>query len=568
MRWSPKPAPEAGITSILTAEVTKDPLLSHLLAVRGIEDFISAKAFFRPDLKHLHDPYRMKDMEAAVERIEQARINQEHVMIYGDYDVDGTTSVALMSDFLDGKFPIEAYIPDRYKEGYGLSFDGINLAAELGITLIIALDCGIKAFDQISHARQLGIDIIVCDHHRPEQELPMAKAILNPKRPDCLYPYKELSGCGVGFKLCQALCERWGLPHEHYLYPLLDLCAISIAADIVHVTGENRILAHFGMERLRNGESRPGIAALLQVAAKNPHELNFRDLGFTIGPRINAAGRMESGLRAVELLRSKEGEAQQDLAHRIQQFNTERREVQKTIFEEAKSQLDPENYPFSNVLYNPEWHKGVVGIVASKIVETHYRPTIVLTKSGDKLAGSARSVTDFDLYEALSACEEHLIQFGGHKYAAGMTLHESQLPHFKEAFEAYCQKNLSPDQLEQNYFYDAQAHLSQFTDRFHKILKQLDPHGPENPAPIFLLKNLVDAGQTRAVGGDKTHLKLNVKHQEGGPTISGIAFNQGHLESDFKAGTPFDALITLTENHFRGQMSIEIMVESLRPSNS
>jgi single-stranded-DNA-specific exonuclease len=487
-------------------------------------------------------------------------------MIYGDYDVDGTTSVALMSDFLDGKFPIEAYIPDRYKEGYGLSFDGINLAAELGITLIIALDCGIKAFDQIAHARQLGIDIIVCDHHRPEQELPLAKAILNPKRPDCLYPYKELSGCGVGFKLCQALCERWGLPHEHYLYPLLDLCAISIAADIVHVTGENRILAHFGMERLRNGESRPGIAALLQVAAKNPHELNFRDLGFTIGPRINAAGRMESGLRAVELLRSKEGEAQQDLAHRIQQFNTERREVQEVIFKEAKDQLDPDNYPFSNVLYSPEWHKGVVGIVASKIVETRYRPTIVLTKSGDKLAGSARSVTDFDLYEALSACEEHLIQFGGHKYAAGMTLHESQLPHFKAAFEAYCQKNLSTDQLEQNYFYDAQAHLSQFTDRFHKILKQLDPHGPENPAPIFLLKNLVNAGQTRAVGGDKTHLKLNVKHQEGGPTISGIAFGYGHLEKAFKEGQPFDALITLTENHFRGQMSIEIMVESLRPA--
>ena len=444
MRWSPKPAPEAGVTSILTAEVTKDPLLSHLLAVRGIEDFSSAKAFFRPDLKHLHDPYRMKDMEAAVERIEQARINQEHVMIYGDYDVDGTTSVALMSDFLNGKFPIEAYIPDRYKEGYGLSFDGINLAAELGITLIIALDCGIKAFDQIAHARQLGIDIIVCDHHRPEQELPLAKAILNPKRPDCLYPYKELSGCGVGFKLCQALCERWGLPHEHYLYPLLDLCAISIAADIVHVTGENRILAHFGMERLRNGESRPGIAALLQVAAKNPHELNFRDLGFTIGPRINAAGRMESGLRAVELLRSKEGEAQQDLAHRIQQFNTERREVQEVIFKEAKDQLDPDNYPFSNVLYSPEWHKGVVGIVASKIVETRYRPTIVLTKSGDKLAGSARSVTDFDLYEALSACEEHLIQFGGHKYAAGMTLHESQLPHFKAAFEAYCKRTSAP----------------------------------------------------------------------------------------------------------------------------
>ncbi|HCP41699.1 MAG TPA: single-stranded-DNA-specific exonuclease RecJ [Cryomorphaceae bacterium] len=568
MLWSPKPTPEAGITSILTSEVTTDPLLSHLLAVRGIQDFGAAKAFFRPNLKHLHDPYRMKDMEVAVERIEQARIQQEQVMIYGDYDVDGTTSVALMCQFLDGKFPMEAYIPDRYKEGYGLSFEGINLAAELGITLIIALDCGIKAFDQITHARQLGIDIIVCDHHRPDQELPLAKAILNPKRPDCLYPYKELSGCGVGFKLCQALCERWGLPYEHCLYPLLDLCAISIAADIVHATGENRILAHFGMERLRNGESRPGIAALLQVAAKNPKELNFRDLGFTIGPRINAAGRMESGLRAVELLRSEKGKAQLELAHRIQKFNAERREVQQTIFQEAKDQLDPANYPFSNVLYSPDWHKGVVGIVASKIVETRYRPTIVFTKSGDKLAGSARSVTDFDLYEALSACEEHLIQFGGHKYAAGMTLHESQLPHFKAAFEAYCQKNLSANQLEQNFFYDAQAHLSQFTHRFHKILKQLEPHGPENPIPIFLLKNLVNAGQTRAVGDDKTHLKLNVKHQEGGATISGIAFGWGHLEKDFKAGRSFDALITLTENHFRGQMSIEIMVESLRPSES
>lgn len=566
MRWSPRPAPEAGITSLLTAEVTKDPLLAHLLAVRGIQDYQEAKSFFRPELEHLHDPYRMKDMEVAVERIEQARLQNEHVMIYGDYDVDGTTSVALMCDFLDGKFPIEPYIPDRYKEGYGLSFDGINLAAELGITLIIALDCGIKAFDQIAHARQLGIDIIVCDHHRPEEELPLAKAILNPKRPDCPYPYKELSGCGVGFKLCQALCERWGLTHEHYLYPHLDLCAISIAADIVHVTGENRLLAHFGMERLQRGACRAGIKALLEVAAKHPATLTFRDLGFTIGPRINAAGRMESGLRAVELLRSNNTEAHLELAQRIQQFNTERREVQKEMFDEAKELIDAKSFPFSNVLYQPDWHKGVVGIVASKVVETRYRPTIVLTKSGDKLAGSARSVTDFDLYEALSACEEHLIQFGGHKYAAGMTLHESQLPHFKKAFEAYCQKNLQPEQLEQNLYYDAPAHLSQFTSRFYDILKQLDPHGPENPAPVFLLKNLVNAGFTKAVGGGE-HLKVHLKQQDGEPAFSGIAFGKGKEAKAIKEGAAFDVLASLTENHYRGETSIELMVISMKPSS-
>ena len=563
MRWSQRPAPEADITSILTVDVTKDSLLSHVLAVRGIKDYQEAKSFFRPELEHLHDPYRMKDMEEAVERIEQARLKKEHVMIFGDYDVDGTTSVALMCDFLEGKFPIEPYIPDRYKEGYGLSFEGINLAAELGITLIIALDCGIKAFDQIAHARQLGIDIIVCDHHRPEQELPLAKAILNPKRPDCLYPYKELSGCGVGFKLCQALCTRWGLSLEHFLYPHLDLCAVSIAADIVHVTGENRILAHFGMKRLQSGECRAGIQALLDVAAKNPATLTFRDLGFTIGPRINAAGRMESGLRAVELLRSNKAEANLELAQRIQKFNTERREVQDQMFDQAKDLLDPESFPFSNVLYRADWHKGVVGIVASKVVETRYRPTIVLTKSGDKLAGSARSVTDFDLYEALSACEEHLIQFGGHKYAAGMTLHESQLPHFKKAFETYCQKNLQPEQLEQNLYYDAQAHLFQFTPRFYGVLKQFDPHGPENPAPIFLLKNLVNAGSTKAVGGRK-HLKLHVKQQNGGPTFSGIAFGKGDKAKAFKDGMAFDVLASLTENHFRGETSIELMVVSMK----
>ena len=565
MRWRSLPVPNAGITEALTAQVTKDPLLSHLLASRGVKDFSGAKEFFRPSIAHLHDPYRMKDMDVAVERIEKARITQEHVMVYGDYDVDGTTSVALVSEFLDGKFPIEAYIPDRYKEGYGLSFDGINTAAELGITLIIALDCGIKAFDQINHANSLGIDIIVCDHHRPDDELPKAKAILNPKRVDCLYPYKELSGCGVGFKLCQGLCDRWGLPLEHYLYPLLDLCAISIAADIVHISGENRIMASHGMQLLRTGACRPGLLALIESAGKTPETLSFRDLSFTIGPRINAAGRMESGLRAVELLRSKQQGEQQELAAAIHVFNTDRRAAQGEIFEQAKEQLDTALYPYSNVLYAPHWHKGVVGIVASKIVEHHYRPTIILTKSGDKLAGSARSVIDFDLYEALSACEQHLIQFGGHKYAAGMTLHESQLPHFKKAFENYCKAHLKPEQLVPELLYDAQAHLSQFNDRFHKIMVQLEPHGPENPTPVFLLKDLIDAGKTKAVGSDSSHLKLHIKHASGGPSISGIAFGKGHLATDFAEGGSFDALVSLTLNYYRGTTSLEVMVVDIRP---
>ena len=565
MRWRSLPVPNAGITQVLTAQVTKDPLLSHLLASRGVQDFSGAKEFLRPSIAHLHDPYRMKDMEVAVERIEKARITQEHVMVYGDYDVDGTTSVALVSEFLDGKFPIEAYIPDRYKEGYGLSFDGINTAAELGITLIIALDCGIKAFDQINHANTLGIDIIVCDHHRPDDELPKAKAILNPKRVDCLYPYKELSGCGVGFKLCQGLCDRWGLPLEHYLYPLLDLCAISIAADIVHISGENRIMASYGMQLLHTGACRPGLLALIESAGKTPETLSFRDLSFTIGPRINAAGRMESGLRAVELLRSKQQGEQQELAAAIHVFNTDRRAAQGEIFEQAKEQLDTALYPYSNVLYAPHWHKGVVGIVASKIVEHHYRPTIILTKSGDKLAGSARSVRDFDLYEALSACEQHLIQFGGHKYAAGMTLHESQLPHFKKAFGNYCKVHLKPEQLVPELLYDSQAHLSQFNDRFHKIMVQLEPHGPENPAPVFLLKDIVDAGKTKAVGSDSSHLKLHVKHASGGPSISGIAFGKGHLATDFAEGKSFDALVSLTLNYYRGTTSLEVMVVDIRP---
>jgi len=564
MRWTARPISDPGAVSQLTAEVTKDPLLAALLVQRGITTFEDAKAFFRPDLNLLHHPYRMKDMERAVERIEKARIQQEHVMIFGDYDVDGTTSVALMAEFLEGKFPIEAYIPDRYKEGYGLSFDGINLAAELGITLIIALDCGIKAFDQIAHARSLGIDVIICDHHRPEETLPKAHAILDPKRPDCPYPYKELSGCGVGFKLCQALCEHWGLPEEVHLHPLLDLCAVSIAADIVHVTGENRLLAHYGLQRIRNGQARAGFMSLLEASAKSPHSLTLRDISFSIAPRINAAGRMESGLRAVELLRSTDRAEQDELAERINAFNQDRRETQAEIFEEAKEELDPENYPNSNVLYRPHWHKGVVGIVASKIVETHYRPTIILTKSGDHLGGSARSVIGFDVYNAIEACEAHILQFGGHKYAAGLTLDEAQLPHFKKAFETYCAANLTAEMKSPELEYDAVASLDQFTERFYAVLSQMEPHGEANQAPRFLIQNLVDAGGTKAVGADESHLRVVLQHPGSATTMSGIAFGQGSWAAHLEAGGAIDIIASLEINEFRGQRNLQLMVEDIR----
>lgn len=564
MRWTARPISDPGAVSQLSAEVTKDPLLAALLVQRGITTFEDAKAFFRPDLNLLHHPFRMKNMERAVERIEKARIQQEHVMIFGDYDVDGTTSVALMAEFLEGKFPIEAYIPDRYREGYGLSFDGINLAAELGITLIIALDCGIKAFDQIAHARSLGIDVIVCDHHRPEETLPKAYAILDPKRPGCPYPYKELSGCGVGFKLCQALCEQWGLPEEVHLHPLLDLCAVSIAADIVHVTGENRVLAHYGLQRIRNGQARAGFMSLLEASAKSPDSLTLRDISFIIAPRINAAGRMESGLRAVELLRSTDRAEQDELAERINTFNQDRRETQAEIFEEAKEELDPENYPNSNVLYRPHWHKGVVGIVASKIVETHYRPTIILTKSGDHLGGSARSVIGFDVYNAIEACEAHILQFGGHKYAAGLTLDKAQLPHFRKAFEAYCAANLTAEMKTPELEYDAVASLDQFTDRFYAVLSQMEPHGEANQAPRFLIENLVDAGGSKAVGADESHLRVVLQHPGSATTMTGIAFGQGTWAGHLEAGGAVDIIASLEINEFRGQRNLQLMVEDIR----
>lgn len=510
----------------------------------------------------------MKDLDRAVERIERARRNRESVMIYGDYDVDGTTSVALMCAFLAQRgMSLEPYIPDRYREGYGLSFDGINLAEELGITLLIALDCGIKAVDQIAHARAKGIDVIVCDHHRPGDVLPPAYAILDAKQVDCPYPYKELSAAGVGFKLCQGLAEHWGLPWSS-LEPLLDLVAISIAADIVPVTGENRLLSQLGLDRLRRGLGRPGLKVLMKRSVERPNLLTFRDISFGIAPKINAAGRIESGLRAVELLMSEDEEEQAELAEQIEAFNEERRSVQETIFKEAVTQIDTEQFPFSNVLFAPHWHKGVVGIVASKIVEERYRPTVVLTQSGEVLAGSVRSVHGFDVYEALEACEPHLIQFGGHKYAAGLTLHPEQLPGFKRAFEAYVREHLPEELQEPELVYDRVLRLEEVDEKFFNILRQFAPHGPENPIPLFRINGLVDAGATRRVGAGGKHLKIQVRHKMGGPSFSGIGFGLGRWEEALKSGAAVDVLAEIHENTFQGRTALELFVRDLQTATS
>lgn len=568
MRWVAKQDPPDGTVELLTASVTKDVLLSHLLVQRGVHNFEEAQRFFRMELEHLHSPHRMKDMEVAVERIERARMQREHVMIFGDYDVDGTTSVALMMSFLRDKLPfLEPYIPDRYKEGYGLSFAGINLAQELGITLIIALDCGIKAFDQIAHARNLGIDVIVCDHHTPAAQLPKAAAILDPKRSDCPYPYKELSGCGVGFKLCQALCERWGYKAENELFPLLDVVAVSIAADIVPVTGENRVLAHFGMELLRSGKGKPAFGALVGRANRSLQTLSLIDVAFSIAPRINAAGRMESGLLAVELMLEEDAARLSEQAEAIDTFNTERRKVQQDIFEEALEMLDPESFPNSNVLYHPEWHKGVVGIVAAKMVEQHYRPTIILTKSGNHLAGSARSVRGFDVYKAIESCEAHISQFGGHKYAAGLTLHEEQLPKFKEAFDLYCGQHLTEDQKTPEISFDREARIEQFTLRFYKILAQLEPHGEANGKPIFLLRNVVGQMSSR-MGADEKHLRTTLQHHNSTANISAVGFGLGHWADLLNEGNRVDVLAELTLNTYRGNESLQLMIKDLRPHQS
>ena len=562
MRWNIKSKPEKEKVQALQNALQVDEIIATLLVQRGIETYEQAKTFFRPTLEDLHNPYLMKDMDKAVSRIEKAIENKENILVFGDYDVDGTTAVSLVSSYLRSFYPnVATYIPDRYNEGYGISYLGIDYAEDNAISLIIALDCGIKSIDHVNYAKAKNIDFIICDHHRPGDILPDAIAVLDPKREDCSYPYDELCGCGVGFKLIQALAENRNQTMEDLL-PYLDLVAIAIAADIVPITGENRVLAKFGLEVI-NSNPRPGIKALVQNVKKKV--LTITDVVFIVAPRINAAGRVKHGNEAVALLTEYNLEQAEQFASEIEQHNSDRKELDKQITKEALLQIEEnkEQNRFSTVVYQENWHKGVIGIVASRLVEKYYRPTIVFTKSGDKLAASARSVKDFDVYNALEACAEHLEQFGGHMYAAGMTLKEENYEKFKAAFENEVKKTIPPDLLIPEISVDLEMNFSDLDEKFMRILKQFEPFGPENMTPVFMSKNVIDSGYAKTLGNDAEHLKAFVK-QNNSPNFNAIGFGLGAKIDVVKNRNPFEAVYVLEENEWNGTVSLQLQLRDVR----
>ncbi|WP_320814678.1 single-stranded-DNA-specific exonuclease RecJ [Flavobacterium sp.] len=565
MRWNLKSKPEQQKVQALQNALQVDEIIASLLVQRGIETFEQAKTFFRPTLEDLHDPYLMKDMDKAVERIEIAVKNNENIMVFGDYDVDGTTAVSLVSSYLRTFYPnVTTYIPDRYAEGYGVSYKGIDYAEDNGITLIIALDCGIKSIDHVNYAAVKGVDFIICDHHRPGDKLPNAVAVLDPKREDCSYPYDELCGCGVGFKLIQALGKNRNHTTED-LVPYLDLVATAIAADIVPMTGENRVLAKMGLEVI-NSSPRPGIKALIQSIKKK--EITITDVVFVVAPRINAAGRIKHGDYAVRLLTEFNLSQAEEFAKEIEDNNNERKGLDKQITKEALTHIFESNEEnrFTTVVYQEDWHKGVIGIVASRLIETYYRPTIVFTKSGDKLAASARSVKGFDVYNALEACAEHLEQFGGHMYAAGMTLLEENYENFKKAFEKIVQETIHPDLLMAELEYDAEIHLTELNAKMMRILKQFEPFGPQNMTPLFLVKELTDSGYTKNLGSDDEHLKAFVK-QQNSESFGAIGFKIGDKLPIVKNLQKFDAIVSLEENEWRDVVTLQLQLRDIKSSN-
>lgn len=563
MLWQPIPPPDNLKVQELTQELNIPEQIAYLLIQRGITNYNSAKTYFRPSWEQLHDPFAMADMEQAVGRLKRAIDNNESVMVFGDYDVDGTTAVALVTSYLNKQLDsVIPYIPDRYQEGYGISKKGIEHAQAEGITLIIALDCGIKAFEQVDYAQSLGIDFIICDHHLPDDKLPKAVAVLDPKRSDCKYPYKELCGCGIGFKLIQALHIHLDLTEEA-LTEYLDLVATAIAADLVPMTGENRLLSTLGLEQMKTNP-RPGFQFFL-ANLKKP--LRVSDLVFVIAPRINAAGRMNQGINAVSLLLSKTQEEALPLARAIEFFNTERRTTDERITREALQQIELEQGQsnLTTVVYHPSWHKGVIGIVASRLIEAYYRPTIVLTKSENILAGSVRSVKGFDVYQALEACKDLMIQFGGHKYAAGLTLEEERLEEFKNAFEYAVKERINENQKIPILYYDAELSFDQISAKLFRILSQMAPFGPQNMKPVFMSRHCIDKGGSRIVGKDQTHLKLElIDSSEGGSVMQGIGFDLGHHYAKLKQKFPFSILYTLEENEFNGSKNLQLVVKDLQ----
>lgn len=561
MRWTLKPTPDRQKVQQLAEALNVEPFIAGLLVQRGVETFEDARLFFRPTLEDLHDPYLMKDMDKAVARIELAIQNNENILVFGDYDVDGTTAVSLVSAYLRTFYPnVATYIPDRYAEGYGVSFQGIDYADDNGCSLIIALDCGIKSVDHVAYAKQRNIDFIICDHHRPGDVLPDAVAVLDPKRSDCFYPYDELCGCGIGFKLIQAL----GLHRGETIYdlvPYLDLVATAVAADIVPMTGENRILAKFGLEVI-NSRPRPGIKALINQVKKKT--LDITDVVFIIAPRINAAGRIKHGNCAVELLTEFDLEQAKQFAAEIEKYNADRKDLDKKITKEALQQIEENNEHerFTTVVFHENWHKGVIGIVASRLIETYYRPTLVFTKSGEKYAASARSVQGFDVYNALDSCSQHLEQFGGHMYAAGLTLKAENYQIFKDAFESCVEKSIHPDMLTPEIAIDAEIDFDAITPKLMRILKQFEPFGPMNMTPVFTTKEVIDTGFAKNLGNDHEHLKLYVKQNNTGG-IGAIGFGCGKKLELVTNQKPFKMAYCIDENEWNGTVSMQLRIKDI-----
>jgi len=562
-KWIENKDISAKVIAELANAININPVLAKVLLKRGVKTFEQAKTYFRPKLEDLHDPFLMKDMEVAVKRLTDAFESNENILVYGDYDVDGTTAVATMFSFLKAQEAnVAYYIPDRYREGYGLSTAGIDFAHDNEVTLMISLDCGIKAVEKVAYASQLGIDIIICDHHLPASDLPKATAILDPKRAGCAYPFKELSGCGVGFKLIQALCSKLNLP-EHMAYEYLDLVAVSIAADIVAVTGENRTLAYYGLEKI-NFNPKPGLKALLQLANVT-EKIEIAHLVFQISPKINAAGRIDHAHLAVKLLIAKNEDEAQVIAKQVSDKNNRRKDFDQGITKEAIALIEGDEQlkkAKSTVLFQQHWHKGVIGIVASRCIEKYYRPTVILTASNGQATGSARSVHGFDVYKAISKCAKHLTQFGGHKYAAGLTMPIENIGAFQEMFEEEVTQTIQADDLIPKINIDSYLHLDQITPNFFNVLSQMDPYGPENMQPVFAARNieLVEDAQILK----KEHLRFIVKDADGNKAFTAIAFGQADAKAIMSENNNFEMAFTIQQNEYKGHKSLQLVVKDIR----
>jgi len=564
MQWQYKLKPDTKIVNQLQNELNIPEKNAYLLAQRGISNFEEARRFFRPQLTDLHDPFLMKNMDTAVARIEKAIANNEKILIYGDYDVDGTTAVSVVYSYLIEFYDqIDTYIPDRYSEGYGISVQGIDFAAKNGFSLVIALDCGTKAIEKVAYAQEKGIDFIIGDHHTPGKVLPPAVAFLNPKQPDCPYPYKELSGAGIAFKLIQALHQRKQLTIDDIM-PFLDLVAVSIGADIVPITGENRIMAYYGLKQIEKNP-RAGLRALSRT--KQDKTLDISDLVFVLAPRINAAGRIKHGKEAVKLLVEKDLTVANKFANEIELYNEERRGYDQKITAEALQQIidQKEENRFSTVVFHPQWHKGVVGIVASRLIETYYRPTIVFTQSNGVISGSVRSVSGFNVYDALQACSDYIIQFGGHKYAAGLTIAPDQFDNFKAKFEEVVKNTITEASLVPEIRIDTDLSFKDISRKFFNILKQMAPFGPGNMHPVFVTRGVNDTGYSKIVGKDQNHLKLSLRELKSGLIMNGIGFNMADKADLVKSGVPLSVAYTLEENHWNNKVSLQLRIKDIKP---